>query len=134
MEIKVLMEKLFLFNNDISDLLIECGYKKNHNLDMVSYNKDDADECMLFDELYSLFTHFDFIYCMLTYLQKPIKEEGIIYSTKNGKYRLNKIRLNRNDIIEILIYCEEIEAYVWQPIFVRGKNNLEGQKARIRDM
>lgn len=133
MDIKVLYEKLVAINKEISDLLIECAYKKNHNLEMVSYDKGNADECMLYEEFYSLFTHFDFIYSMITYLQKPIKDEGIIYLTKRGKYKLNKTSLNRNDVIEILVYSEDIRTYIWNPIFVREHKDLEGKKARIRE-
>lgn len=133
MDIKVLYGKLVAINKEISDLLIECAYKKNHNLEMVSYDKGNADECMLYEEFYSLFTHFDFIYSMITYLQKPIKDEGIICLTKRGKYKLNKTSLNRNDVIEILVYSEDIRTYIWNPIFVREHKDLEGKKARIRE-
>lgn len=128
----MLMEKVSSINKDISDLLIECAYKKNYNLDMISYDKSSADECMLYDELSSLFTHLDFIHSLMTYLQKPITEEGVISITKGGKYKLNKIRLDRKDLIEILIYSEDIKAYMWQPIYVKERKDLTGQKARIR--
>ncbi len=133
MDIKELMKRLLILNKSISDLLFECNYNMNHNLDMIMYDKNNADECMLYDEFYSLFTHFDFIYSMLTYLQKPIIEEGVISVTKNGKYKLNKIRLDRNDVIEIWVYSEGMEAYLWQPIFVKERKDLAGQKARIRN-
>lgn len=132
MDVKELMKRLLVVNKSISDLLAECNYNINHNLDMIIYDNNNADECMLYNEFCSLFTHFDFISSLMVYLQKPIKEEGVITLTKRGRYKLNKICLKNNDVVEIWRYCEETDTHEWRPILVKENKCLEGQKARIR--
>lgn len=133
MDIKELEQKLLSLNNDIEDIFKEIGYKENHKLDNVNFNKESLNEGLLYYEYISLFTHLDFINSLLGYLKKPIIQEGVIETNGTKGYKLNDIKLKRKDIIEIIAFDKIDKVYYWRPIIVKDHSiNLEGKQARIR--
>lgn len=134
MDIKTLEEKLLALNKDIGDIFEEIDYKNNHKLDNVTYNKESLDECMLYNEFGSLFTHLDFINALMNYLHKPVIQEGTICSNEKGGYNLNDIPLNRKDIVEIICYDEINKVFFWKPLIVKDHTKLDGKQARKRDI
>lgn len=134
MDIKALEEKLLALNKDIEDIFEGIDYKNNHKLDSVTYNKESLNECMLYNEFGSLFTHLDFINALLNYLQKPVIQEGTIRPNDKGGYKLNDITLNRKDVLEIICYDEINKVFFWKPLKVKEHTELDGKQARMRDI
>ena len=132
MDIKELEEKILILNCEIKKILDENEYMKNHNLDNIRYDKNNANDCMLFDEFSSIFTHFDYINSVLTYLQKPIRQQDIIKSYKCGKYILGDIEIETGNVVEILKLDEATKTYYWRPTLLKANSNIEGERVRIR--
>jgi len=132
MDIKELYENLSALSTTSKTLLDAIDYKKNNSLDSVTYDQSNADDCMLFDEIRSIFTHIDYIYSVLTYLQKPILEEGTLYFMGNGNHQLNQLKLTVNDVVELYTFDEESGLWYWHPIILHTHSNYNGKKARIR--
>lgn len=133
MDINTLEEKLFLMNSEIEKILMETNYQNNLCQSNILYNHEDANECMLFDEFYSIFTHFDYINAVLNYLKLPIKEEGILKSDGHGKYYVNKTELKSGDTIEILLLDSNTNTMRWNIMRLHNLDRYTNEPARIRD-
>lgn len=132
MDINALEEKLFLMNSEIEKILMETNYQNNLCHSDISYNDADADQCMLFDEFYSIFTHLDYINAVLNYLQFPIKEEGVLKSDGYGRYYVNKTEIKCGDTIEILLMDLNTNSMRWNILRLQKPENHIGEPARIR--
>lgn len=134
MDIKELYKKSLLIKNSIETVLEEIGYCKNLCQANVSYNEENPDECMLFDELYSICTHFDYINVVLNYLQLPIKEEGRLQSDGHKKYFVNQTELKCGDVVEILLMDLNTYTFRWNILRYQNHNydRYINEPARIR--
>lgn len=128
MEIGRLRERIFCLNEEIGSILTECAYSKQYDL-TVDYDAENAEEGMMYHEFSSIFTHLDYINYVVEYMKKPFVGEGIIELDGTDTYRLNGVRLRRNETIEIL--RTEPEVY-WDVVAVSDIYKLEGVRARLR--
>lgn len=135
MDINALEEKLFLMNSEIEKILMETNYQNNLCQSDISYDDADADQCMFFDEFYSIFTHLDYVNTVLNYIQLPIKDEGILKSDGQGKYYINQTEINCGDTIEILLLDLNTGTMRWNIIRLQNQNHDHylNEPARIRD-
>lgn len=133
MDINALEEKLFLMNSEIEKILMETNYQNNLCQSDISYDDADADQCMLFDEFYSIFTHFDYIHAVLNYLQLPIKEEGVLQSDNHGRYYINQTQVKSGDTIEILLLDLNTNTMRWNIMRLHSLDRYTNEPARIRD-
>lgn len=131
MDIKEVYENLLTLKTTLNNLLVSTHYKESKNVPAVEYNHNNADACMYYDEICSIFTHVDFINSALAYLQHPVIESGVIKNI-NGEPWLNQIQLTINDVVEILITDEDSGTSRWRPVILHPHSNLNGQVARIR--
>ncbi len=130
MKIEELKEQLFALNGMIRLILKECGYDEHRDIGIcVDYDATDKDEHMLYKTFSDLMKHLSYSNLLLEYLQKPVKEEGVITKTKIGKYRLNKTTINDGDCVEIL---QQGNGGKWELIVFGDIYKLEGRYARIR--
>lgn len=132
MDIKTLEEKLLVLNTEIKNILEVVGYKKQ-GLNALMYDTADMDECMKRREFGFIFSHLDYIHSLLTYLQKPVIQEGTICLNDKCEYELNGIVLNSNDVIEIVTLNNENLTCEWNPVIVKERIDLKGKRARIRN-
>lgn len=131
MKIEELKEKLYALNGIIRIILKECEYDKHYDL-AVDYNESNADECMLYKTFSDILTHLSYSNMFLEYLEKPIKQEGIITVNRLGHYKLNRFTIKRGDCIEVLQQGDEEDADFWNLIIFGDIYKIEGKYARIR--
>lgn len=132
MDIKTLHENLLNLNSEIETVLKKVNYQNNLCQSDISYDDADADQCMLFDEFYSIFTHLDYINAVLNYIQLPIKEEGVIKTDGHGIYYVNKAEVKSGDTIEILLLDLNSNTMRWNILRLQKPENHIGEPARIR--
>lgn len=134
MEIKKIWEKLLSMNSEIEEIFMEIGYRNNLLQSDIQYDDSNPNDCMLFDELYSIFTHFDYIHVVLNYLQLPIKEEGILKSDGHGKYYVNQTEIKCGETIEILLLDLNTNTMRWNIMRLQNQNHDHylNEPARIR--
>lgn len=135
MDIKALHENLLNLNSEIETILKKVNYQNNLCQSDISYDDADADQCMLFDEFYSIFTHFDYIHAVLNYLQLPIKEEGFLTTNDCGKYYINQTEIKCGETIEILLLDLNTGTMRWNIMRLQNQNHDHylNEPARIRD-
>lgn len=134
MTIQNLESELLSLNEKIRKIFNETNYSSLHNLSTVSYAPDCPDDVMKYLEFQSIFSHLDFVYSLLTYLQKPIECTEIIERTPHGRYKIGNTILCVADIIEILSTDEESGSQYWHPRVIKpSSTDLVGKTARFRD-
>lgn len=133
MTIQNLESELLSLNEKIRKIFNETNYSSLHNLSTVSYAPDCPDDVMKYLEFQIIFSHLDFVYSLLTYLQKPIECTEIIERTPHGRYKIGNTILCVADIIEILSTDEELGAQYWRPYIIKSSSTeLDNAKARFR--
>lgn len=151
--IKEIMNKVFELNTKIKQLISYAEYEQYDDLSGLKYDDENPDDLMMLDELRILFRKLDDISHTINYLNKPIKEEGILHKNKNGRYEINGHELSSGCGIECLISDEwhfiydkngkYVETPYWYATRIEhdGKDyyivdvngvELEGLKVRIR--
>lgn len=77
-------DDLYKLHTKIQDLL----YKVGHDFDNVQYDEKDLDEDFFYRELYQVADKLYGVEKVLTYLSKPVSEQGIIRQNRDGRYEL----------------------------------------------
>lgn len=132
MRIEELKEKLFVLNGMIRLILKESGFDNHHDLP-VYYDETNKDECMLYRTFSDIMTHLSYSNMFLDYLEKPVKQEGIITVNRLGHYKLNRYTIKKWSCLEILQQeDEENPNPSWKLILVGDIYKLEGVHARLR--
>lgn len=132
MDIKALHENLLNLNSEIETILKKVNYQNNLCQSDLFYNDADADQCMLFDEFYSIFTHLDYINAVLKYLKLPIKESGVLKADGHGKYYVNQMEIKSGDIVEILLLDLNTGTMRWNIMRLHNLDRYIEEPARIR--
>lgn len=128
MNIKELELKILELDKEIKKLLEENNFFNSENLETVTYDNTDLNDCMLHKEFRLILSKLEYVHFIITYLQKPVRQEGMV----DEKHELNGIKLSEENAIEIIKYDEVIKAYAWHPTVLEECQNLKGMKARIR--
>lgn len=110
--------------------------------DIEMENERDPEERQLHDELHTALYHLDNVCSILSYYDRPVVAEGVLYRNANGRYELDGHELTSGQTIELMVYDPDWDK---APHWVRTKiecdsdyyavyqhMSLEGKQARIR--
>lgn len=92
--IKDIMTEVKELNIKLKQILYHSQYEMYDDLSGLEYNKADAEELFLLDELQQIMYKIDDISHTLNYLEKPIKAEGTLHKNANGRYEVQGIELS----------------------------------------
>lgn len=134
MNIKTLEERLLALDGEIQDIFKEIGYEKKFEITNLEFDKENLDDCMMYKEFSSICSHLDYIHAVLSYLQKPVTNMGIIHTNNDGVYELDGAVLKKDDVVEIVCMDEDEKRLYWYPIQISDRKNLDGENARIRGL
>ena len=100
--IKDIMSDLKELNTSLKKIIYNSKYELYDDLSGLEYDKSDADELFLLDELQLILSKIDNVSQTLNYLEKPIKVEGKLHKNSNGRYEVKGIELSSGYGIEYL--------------------------------
>lgn len=100
--IKDIMTEVKELNIKLKQILYHSQYEMYDDLSGLEYNKADAEELFLLDELQQIMYKIDDISHTLNYLEKPIKAEGTLHKNANGRYEVQGIELSSGCGLEYL--------------------------------
>lgn len=87
--LKDVKNKIIEFDWSIDRLLSLAKYDLYEDLSGIDYDDNDPEDLMLIDELQDMLSKLKDISHTISYLNRPIKKEGILRKTANGRYELN---------------------------------------------
>ena len=76
----------------------------------------------------NIVSHIAYVDHLLSYLQKPVKTEGVLTVNEKGKYKVNKHSLKEDDLIEIYLEQEN----KWRLIALDEYDFLKYDGVRVR--
>lgn len=100
--IKDLMAEVQELNLKLQQILYHSQYEMYDDLSGLEWDKTDADQLFMLDELRQIMYKIDDISHTLNYLDKPIKTEGALHKNANGRYEVNGIELSSGCGLEYL--------------------------------
>lgn len=100
--IKDLMAEVQDLNLKLQQILYHSQYEMYDDLSGLEWDKTDADQLFMLDELRQIMYKIDDISHTLNYLDKPIKTEGALHKNANGRYEVNGIELSSGCGLEYL--------------------------------
>lgn len=72
MNIKTLEEKLLVLDVEIRNIIKEIGYAQKLEIPYLEFDKENPEDCMMYKEFCTIFSHLDYIHTKLDYLQKSV--------------------------------------------------------------
>ena len=100
--IKDIMAEVTELNIKLQQILYHSQYEMYDDLSGLEWDKTDADQLFMLDELRQIMYKIDDISHTLNYLEKPIKAEGALHKNANGRYEVQGIELSSGCGIEYL--------------------------------
>lgn len=133
MNIYELFQETARLNKEIIGLLIRSRFNNYEDLSGVDYQKE-AEQLLLVDELRGILGKLQDVSCTISYMERPIKAEGVLRKAENGRYKLHSENTQYDEYefssgtgIEYLtednryeIYDEEKEDYINIPYWSAG--------------
>lgn len=135
-EVKKDFERL---NDQIQRILYKTGY----DFDNVLYNRNNPDEAFMRSQYYDIADKLNDIEQQLSYLNKPVSEEGVLRHNNAGRYELPSGEyFTSGSGCEILVEEDEESYWVYTSIEHNGEDyyatalgrdvSISGMVARIR--
>ena len=89
-------------NIKIKQILYHADFENYDDLSALEYDKADAEDLFMLDELYRILDKLSDVSYTLNYLEKPIKAEGALHKNANGRYEVQGIELSSGCGLEYL--------------------------------
>jgi hypothetical protein len=155
MDIQKIFNEVSMLNFQIKDLLKELRYESCDDLSYCDYDNTDPQQLFLVDEMQHILEGISDISRGIDYLNTPVKVQGTLHKSPNGRYCVKNYELTSGCGLEYLCednahsrYDSTRDEYVSQPYWTasriehNGKDyylcgtnqdiELEGLKVRIR--
>ena len=131
--IKEIMDEVQDLNVKIQQVLYHSNFEMYDDLSGLEYDKTNADDLFMLDELQQILYKLDEVSHTLKYLDIPIKVEGALHKNANGRYEVQGIELSSGSGIEYVSlddrHCRynENDEYVPTPYWVASRIEHDGQ-------
>ena len=100
--IKDIMAELQELNLKIQQIMYHSQFTEYDDLSGLEYDKADAEDLFLLDELQRILSKLEDITHTLNYIDRPIRTEGALHKNANGRYEVNGIELSSGCGIDYL--------------------------------
>ena len=100
--IKDIFNEVEELNLKIKQVLYHAEFENYDDLSGLEYDRADAEQLFMLDELYQILSKLDDVSHTLNYLDKPIKAEGALHKNANGRYEVQGIELSSGQGLEYL--------------------------------
>lgn len=131
--IKDIMAEVQKLNVEIQQVLYHADFEMYDDLSGLEWDKTDAEQLFMLDELYRILSKLDDVSHTLKYLDRPIKVEGALHKNENGRYEVQGIELSSGCGLEYLSlddrHCRynENDEYVPTPYWVTSRIEHDGK-------
>lgn len=100
--VKEIMNEISELNVRIKQIICHADFENYDDLSGLDIDRSDADQLFLSDELYNILDKLSDVSHTLSYLEKPIKTEGVLHKNKYGRYEVNGVELSSGCKLEYL--------------------------------
>lgn len=100
--IKDIMAEVQELNLKIQQIMYHSQFTEYDDLSGLEYDKADAEDLFLLDELQRILSKLEDITHTLNYIDRPIRTEGALHKNANGRYEVNGIELSSGCGIDYL--------------------------------
>lgn len=127
-----IMKEVSDLNYTIKKIMRHADFDNYEDLSGLEYNKTDAQELFLKDELCQLLSKLSDVSWTLDYLNRPVKVEGVLHKNSNGRYEVNGMELTSGHGLEYLAtddrHCryDEHDEYVVTPYWCASRIEHDG--------
>lgn len=131
--IRDIMAEVQELNVKVQQILYHADYEMYDDLSGLEWDKTNADDLFMLDELRQILYKLDEVSHTLKYLDIPIKTEGALHKNANGRYEVNGIELSSGCGIEYVSlddrHCRynENDEYVPTPYWVASRIEHDGK-------
>lgn len=100
--IRDIMAEVQELNLKIQQIMYHSQFTEYDDLSGLDYDKADAEDLFLLDELQRILSKLEDVTHTLNYIDRPIKTEGALHKNANGRYEVNGIELSSGCGIDYL--------------------------------
>ena len=100
--IRDIMVEVQELNLKIQQIMYHSQFTEYDDLSGLDYDKADAEDLFLLDELQRILSKLEDVTHTLNYIDRPIKTEGALHKNANGRYEVNGIELSSGCGIDYL--------------------------------
>lgn len=140
-DLERLLNNMRSLSYEIGSLLKQSTYDEYDDLSGLNINYDDADQLFLVDELKEIMEKLDDVKMDIDYLNRPIKNIGILQKNNGGRYEAGIREYISGSGIEALIYDDYSERDCWvktrvehhgKEYYLVGYRNISMQGLKVR--
>ena len=118
---KEMLKELYDLKYKVESMLRAAGHDWEN---VIMENPNDPDETFTRDNVVSILNKLDEINNKLDYLQKPIKEEGVLIKNSGDRYQIGNdgYEFTSGSTVEVLVYDDWYERENWVKTRVEHTN------------
>lgn len=131
--IRDIMAEVQELNVKVQQILYHADYEMYDDLSGLEWDKTNADDLFMLDELRQILYKLDEVSHTLKYLDRPIKTEGALHKNANGRYEVQGVELSSGCGLEYVSlddrHCRynDNDEYVPTPYWVASRIEHDGK-------